>query len=378
MIRLDNVTKAFRNNTVVDGISMTVNKGELVAIIGPSGCGKTTTLKMINGLEKITSGEIFVGEESVKQADLISLRRRMGYVIQQTGLFPHMTIKENIEIIPRLVKLPKEKIESRTLELMRLIGLEPSDFLWRYPPQLSGGQLQRIGVARSFAMDPEVILMDEPFSALDPVSREQLQDELIQLQAKLHKTILFVTHDMDEAIKLADRICIMNDGKIVQYATPEEILKRPADKFVEGFVGANRIWSSPELIKAKDIMITNPITVNERMSLVKAVELMRFKHVDSLLVTDEQKHLLGVVRPRHIRVAGDLSLSVGQVMVAIEQKALPQDNLLTLLEKFSGKGKMTIAVTDEQNILKGIITKSSLVTALGSRFIDMDRWEDEQ
>ncbi len=377
MIKIKNVSKSYKNNLVIDDISLDVCKGELVALIGPSGCGKTTTLKMINGLEKFQSGDIELEGKNIRDVNLIELRRHMGYVIQQTGLFPHMTIQENIEIIPKLSKIDTEKITKRTHELMRLIGLDADTFLWRYPPQLSGGQLQRIGVARAFAMDPEIILMDEPFSALDPVSREQLQDELIALQEKLHKTIVFVTHDMDEAIKLADRICIMDKGKVLQFDTPENILKHPINKFVDEFVGKNRIWSNPDLIRATDIMISTPVTVSANTALVKAMDLMRAKRVDSLLVTDEDKKLLGLVRPRHIRLADDLSLTTGDVMVDVEYKAYPDDSLVKLLEIFKDADLPAIPVTDRGGFLEGLITKSSLVTTLSSQFIELERWEDK-
>ena len=200
MLTFQNVTKSYRQSEVLKGISFTVNEGEVVVLIGPSGCGKTTCLKMINRLIQPSSGQILINGEDIQQKDVIELRRNMGYVIQQTGLFPHMTIQENIEIIPKLEKRPPEAIAKRTAELMNMVGLDPEEYLFRYPTQLSGGQQQRIGVARAFATDPEIILMDEPFSALDPITRSQLQDELVDLQAQLKKSIIFVTHDMDEAI----------------------------------------------------------------------------------------------------------------------------------------------------------------------------------
>ncbi len=371
MIDIRNVSKTYKGHPVVSGISMKINKGELVALIGPSGCGKTTMLKMINGLVKQSEGDILLDNENTKKVDLINMRRHMGYVIQQTGLFPHMTIKDNIEIVARLSKLDDKLITQKTIELMELIGLDPEIYLWRYPSQLSGGQQQRIGVARAFAMDPEIILMDEPFSALDPVSRDQLQDELLKLQEKLNKTIVFVTHDMDEAIKLADRICIMNEGKMVQFDSPENILKNPADSFVEDFVGRGRIWSSPELIRASDIMLTTPVTVSANVTLLKALEIMRAKKVDSLLIVDENKHIVGKVRPRHIRAVEDLSVSIETVMVAVSHTASPGDNLVEVLEKFNSADQPSLPIIDGDGILVGLITKSTLVTALSSQFVDI-------
>jgi osmoprotectant transport system ATP-binding protein len=208
MIKFENISKQYKTKKVLNDITFTVQKGSLVAIIGESGCGKTTLLKMINRLIKPTSGMICIDGKDAAAMDEVALRRRIGYVIQQTGLFPHMTIRENIELIPRLEKMPLKDREDNTKGLMKMVGLDCSEFLDRYPTELSGGQQQRVGVARAFATDPDIILMDEPFSALDPMTRSDLQDELVELQSKLKKTIIFVTHDMDEAIKIADMICI--------------------------------------------------------------------------------------------------------------------------------------------------------------------------
>ena len=331
LIEFKDVHKSFKKTKVLNGITFSVEKGQLVSLIGSSGCGKTTTLKMINGLIKPTSGDILVNGESLLTADLIKLRRTMGYVIQQTGLFPHMTIKDNIEIIPHLSGVDRKKVAERTEELMEMVGLPPDEYLWRYPAQLSGGQLQRIGVARAFAVEPEIILMDEPFSALDPVTREQLQDEVSAIQSKLQKTIVFVTHDMDEAIKLSDKICIMNKGNIVQYDTPENILKNPANEFVEGFVGEKRIWSNPEYIRARDIMLTNPVKVRENCTLFKAIELMRQKKVDSVFVVDDKKHLMGVVLASTIQNIPDKS---EQVIKYMRSPKAPAALVTTLSSQF--------------------------------------------
>lgn len=275
MIEFKNVNKNFKNKKVLKDISFNINKGELVSIIGASGCGKTTTLKMINRLINPSSGQILIDGENIATKDIIKLRRNVGYVIQQTGLFPHMTVRENIELISTIEKNDKKKISKKTVELMEMVGLEKDEYLDRYPTELSGGQQQRVGVARAFATNPEVILMDEPFSALDPITRNQLQDELLELQNTLKKTIVFVTHDMDEAIKISDRICIMNEGEIAQYDTPENILKNPSNDFVSEFIGRNRIWSSPEFIRAKDIMIENPVTCFKSSSLLRCIEKMK-------------------------------------------------------------------------------------------------------
>ncbi|MFA6709253.1 MAG: ABC transporter ATP-binding protein, partial [Fusobacterium sp.] len=227
MIEFKNISKRFKNVVVLKDLNLKIEEGELVTIIGESGCGKTTLLKMVNRLIEPTNGTILIRDNNIRKQNVIKLRRNIGYVIQQTGLFPHMTVRQNIELISKIEKKDPEILKTNTLNLMSMIGLEPGKFLDRYPTELSGGQQQRIGVARAFATDPEIILMDEPFSALDPLTRSDLQDELIELQSKLTKTIVFVTHDMDEAIKISDRICIMKNGKILQYDTPENILKNP-------------------------------------------------------------------------------------------------------------------------------------------------------
>ncbi len=372
MIKFNNISKKFKNSMVLNDISFNINKGELVVLIGPSGCGKTTTLKMINRLIKPTSGKIYINDENIEEKNVIKLRRNIGYVIQQTGLFPHMTIKENIEIIAKLEKLDPKKIEEKTIELMAMVGLEPEDYLYRYPTQLSGGQQQRIGVARAFALNPDIILMDEPFSALDPITRSQLQDELGNIQAKFKKTIVFVTHDMDEAIKIADRICIMNNGDILQYDTPENILKKPANDFVSDFVGKNRIWNSPEFIKAKDIMITNPITNREDASIFKCIERMRSNRVDTSLILNEDKKLIGIARIKDIKSSPNKDTPIKHVMKTDFLKAHLDDSLIELLEKINETNLTSIPVVDSNDKLVGILTTASLLTTLSAQFIDTE------
>lgn len=236
MIEFVDVNKNFGEYHIIKNLSMKIEKGKITVIIGSSGCGKTTTLKMINKLILPTSGKIYIDGEDISQKDTIKLRRNIGYVIQQTGLFPHMTVKENIELIAKIENIDKNKMNMRTRELMKMINLDYEKFSERYPLELSGGQQQRVGVARAFALDPAIILMDEPFSAVDPISRRQLQDELVAIQKKLEKTIVFVTHDIQEAVKIADKICLLNNGEIMQYDTPENIIKNPKNDFVRKFV----------------------------------------------------------------------------------------------------------------------------------------------
>jgi len=370
VIVFENVTKSFKDHQVLSNISFQIRKGDLVAFIGESGCGKTTTLKMINRLVKPTSGRILINGDSIETKDIIELRRSMGYVIQQTGLFPHMTVKENIEIIPRSEKRDLVQINKKTLELMEMVGLDPEEFSDRYPTELSGGQQQRVGVARAFATDPEIILMDEPFSALDPITRAGLQDEVLNLQSQFKKTIVFVTHDMDEAIKIADMICIMKDGVILQYDTPENILKNPANAFVQEFVGRNRIWTSPEYIKASDIMITTPVTCSETLPLLRCREKMRTSNVDSLMVTDKNRRLLGIISAKQVQSLSDLSLEARSIMGTDVLKVSPDNNIIDILKIIEENQVSGIPVTSDDDILLGLITKSSLVTTLSQQYID--------
>ena len=275
-------------------MNMHINEGEFIVFIGPSGCGKTTTMKMINRLVKPSEGKILINGENVMEKNIVQLRRSIGYVIQQIGLFPHMTIRENITLVPRLMKKPIEERNKRAEELINLVNM-PKEFLDRYPHELSGGQQQRIGVLRALAANPPLILMDEPFGALDPITRDSLQAEFKHLQRELGKTIIFVTHDMDEAIKLADRIVIMRDGKIVQMGTPDEILRNPANEFVEDFIGKDRLLQAQQYIQTVgQVMNPNPITIRMEGTLSEAIQLMKDRRVDSLLVVDENHVLQGL------------------------------------------------------------------------------------
>ncbi|MFD2656893.1 ABC transporter ATP-binding protein [Gracilibacillus thailandensis] len=239
MITFKNVTKQFTDGTTaVDNMSFSIEKGEFFVLIGPSGCGKTTTLKMMNRLIPLSTGTILIDNKRISDYNIDELRWNIGYVLQQIALFPHMTIEENIAIVPEMKKWDRDDVKKRTNELLQMVGLDPDTYRDRQPHELSGGEQQRVGVIRALAADPDIILMDEPFSALDPISREKLQEDIIDLQQKINKTIVFVTHDIQEALKLADRICIMKEGKIVQLGSPKEILTNPVNDFVRDFIGS--------------------------------------------------------------------------------------------------------------------------------------------
>jgi osmoprotectant transport system ATP-binding protein len=254
-VRYEETTKVYpgASEPAVDHLSLEVPAGEICVLVGPSGCGKTTAMRMVNRTVEISSGDVLVGEHSVRDREPAQLRREIGYVIQQIGLFPHRTISENIGAVPQLLGWKKERTRERAAELLELIGLDPQ-LGDRYPAQLSGGQQQRVGVARALAADPLVMLMDEPFGAIDPINRERLQNEFLRLQAEIRKTVLFVTHDIDEAIKMGDRIAVMREGgRVEQYATPAELLMAPANEFVEDFVGADRALKRLALMRVRDI-----------------------------------------------------------------------------------------------------------------------------
>lgn len=370
MIEFRNVSKIFSGNCVLKDISLKINKGEIVTLIGPSGCGKTTTLKMINRLIKPTSGEIFIKGVDISKQDVIALRRNLGYIIQQTGLFPHMNIQENIEIIARLNNKDEKNLLQKTCELMELVGLEPKIFLKRYPSELSGGQQQRVGFARAFSIDPEIILMDEPFSALDPLTRASLQDELINLQQKLKKTIVFVTHDMDEAIKISDRLCIMSKGEIVQYDTPENILKNPINDYVTEFVGVNRIWLNAEYIKAEDFMKQDLVTCTPNLGIVKCLEIMRKNGLDSMPVIEvHTRKLLGIVTAKKLPLAFGKNLLVEEFMDREFPTVCKNTSIVDVLKIVDKYQVETIPVIDADNILQGLITKNNLLATLSQQYL---------
>lgn len=371
MIQFRNIIKKYHNKTIIHPFSLDIEAGQLVVFIGPSGCGKTTLLKMVNKLIEPTSGQIYVDGTDISTMNPIELRRNIGYVIQNTGLFPHMTIKENLELIPKLKGEDPLLIEQKTNDLLKLVGLEPAEFLNRYPKELSGGQQQRVGVARAFSTNSDIILMDEPFSALDPVTRTSLQDELFQMQKELNKTIIFVTHDMDEAIKIADKICILKDGGILQYDTPENILKNPANDFVSDFIGKRRVWNNPELLLAEDIMVPNPVKIAAKRNVLQAIEIMKERKVDSLMVTDKNNKLIGLITLKAIQRT-DRNIIIEEVMERRILSISENTNLITVLSIMNEHKIGYVPVVNDIGQLKGLITRSSILSALSSQLIDME------
>lgn len=296
MITFDNVSKMYSNDHVaVKALNVEIKKGEFFVIIGPSGCGKTTLLKMINRLIPLTEGTIWINGKRVSDYNIHELRWSIGYVLQQIALFPHMTIEENIAIVPELKKWSKTKIQKRVEELLELVGLEPEKYRQRKPKELSGGEQQRVGVLRALAADPEIILMDEPFSALDPISRTKLQDDLLDMQRKIQKTIVFVSHDMQEALKLGDRLCVMKDGEIVQVGAPQEIVENPVNDFVQQFIGVNSIHNRFDIQTVMEPIVSvselgDTIAINEPITTIleKLTE-------HSVLGVEEDGEIIGMV-----------------------------------------------------------------------------------
>ncbi|MEV5116281.1 betaine/proline/choline family ABC transporter ATP-binding protein [Peribacillus frigoritolerans] len=362
MLKIENVSKIYKGGKkAVKNISLDIKKGEFICFIGPSGCGKTTTMKMINRLIEPSEGKVLINGENIMDKDPVELRRQIGYVIQQIGLFPHMTILENITLVPKLLKWNEQKKKERALELLQLVDMGP-EYLERYPYELSGGQQQRIGVLRALASNPPLILMDEPFGALDPITRDALQEEFKNLQRTLDKTIVFVTHDMDEAIKLADRIVILKAGEIVQVGTPDEILRNPANEFVEEFIGKDRLLQTrPNVELVEQIMSRNPISITEEKSLTDAITIMREKRVDSLLVVDEQNVLKGFVDVETIseyrKKAKFISEVINTEVYSVKQDTLIRDSVQKILKR----GFKYVPVVDQNKHLVGIVTRATLV-----------------
>ncbi|MBM7564965.1 betaine/proline/choline family ABC transporter ATP-binding protein [Paenibacillus sacheonensis] len=365
MIQFNNVVKTYKDGApALKGINLEIKAGELVTLIGPSGCGKTTTMKMINRLVEPTSGTILVDGQDISKINPIELRRNIGYVIQHIGLFPHMKIKDNVEIVPRLKKMDKAVYERRTDELMDMVGLDPTQYKNRYPAELSGGQQQRIGVIRAMAAEPSIILMDEPFSALDPISREQLQDELIRLQEEVRKTIVFVSHDMDEALKIADRIVLMQGGEIVQADTPEHIIRRPKNDFVRTFIGEERLNHSEKLV-VEDVMLQSPVTVHLTRGLAYGAMLMRQHRVNGLLVIDKNRILKGFVTKDMLEAQfRQEDLTLQDIMRTDIPSVTVGTGVAEAVEIMKEHGVHNLPVIKQGGQLAGLVTNSSLIDAL--------------
>lgn len=361
MLHIENLRKVYRGGKVaVDNLTLDIKKGEFIAFIGTSGSGKTTALRMLNRMVEPTSGTISINGKEITKMNPVTLRRSIGYVIQQIGLMPHMTIRENITLVPRLLQWSKEKCDETAKYLISLVNL-PETYLDYYPSQLSGGQQQRIGVIRALAAEQDIILMDEPFGALDPITRDTLQDLIKELQKTLDKTIIFVTHDMDEAIKLADRIAIMHEGKLVQFDTPDNILANPANDFVKEFIGSHRLIQQKPNVKTVDEVMIKPVSITIERSLDEAIRLMVKSRVDTLYVTDGQNRLLGFLTVESLTGNARTKKSVSEVynrdIIFMKTGSKLQDTVRRILNL----NLSNIPVVDDQQHLIGLITRANIV-----------------
>ncbi|MGV3083297.1 betaine/proline/choline family ABC transporter ATP-binding protein [Enterococcus dispar] len=362
MIEFQHVTKIYKGGKVaVEDVNLSFNKGEFICFIGTSGSGKTTCMRMINRMNEPTKGKVLINDKDVKDVNPVELRRQIGYVIQNIGLMPHMTIRENITLVQKLMKVDEETRKQTAEKMIDLVEL-PREMLDRYPAELSGGQQQRIGVVRALAANQDIILMDEPFGALDPITRDALQDLVKDLQERLGKTIVFVTHDMDEALKLANRIVIMSEGKVIQFDTPENILRNPTNEFVEELIGEDRLLQAkPDTTIVGEVMLNNAITITPEKSLREAISLMREKRVDTLLVTDNSKILKGYIDVESIDKMRGKASSVGDILNK-DVFYVKEDKLLRdVLQRILKRGLKYVPVVDQKTRVVGILTRASLV-----------------
>jgi osmoprotectant transport system ATP-binding protein len=366
MIRLEGVTKHYsgQSDPAVDHITMDIPEGEIIIFVGPSGCGKTTTMKMINRLIEPTSGRILLNGEDVTHANPDHLRRRMGYVIQQIGLFPHMTIGDNVALVPRMLKWDNRRVAARVDELLDLVGLNPGTFRDRFPRQLSGGQQQRVGVARALAADPPVMLMDEPFGATDPITRERLQNEFLRIQKEIKKTIVFVTHDIDEAIKLGDRIAILGErSRVHQFAPPDEILRAPADAFVSAFIGGGASLKRLHLARLENVALEPWPTARTDDDAATVGDLLRSSPGGQLLLLDDQRRPRRWVTLQDIQSNGRPLAETGlPVEVILEPQATLHDALDEMLTSDGG----VLPVVDRDGAFAGVVKLETIMAAVRS------------
>lgn len=373
MLQIENLTKIYRGGKVaVEQLNLEIQQGEFIAFIGTSGSGKTTALRMINRMVEPSSGKMLLNGKDITKMNAVTLRRSIGYVIQQIGLMPHMTIRDNITLVPHLLKWSKEKKDETARRLIELVNLPPS-YLDFYPSQLSGGQQQRIGVLRALAANQDIILMDEPFGALDPITRDTLQDLIKDIQLRLNKTIIFVTHDMDEAIKLADRIAIMHEGKLIQFDTPDNILANPANDFVKEFIGSHRLIQQKPNVKTVDEVMIKPISITIEKSIDEAIRLMVEKRVDTLFVTDGDNRLQGYLDVEGFTGARRTSKSISEVyetdVFYVKTGSKLQDSVRRILKR----NLKNIPVVDEEHRLVGLVTRANIVDIVYDTI-----WGDEE
>jgi osmoprotectant transport system ATP-binding protein len=362
VVAFEHVTKRYGNGPpAVTDLSFEIRAGEICVLVGPSGCGKTTTMKMVNRLVEPTSGRVTIDGADVASLPAVDLRRRIGYVIQQVGLFPHLTVAENVAVVPRLLGWGEPRTTERVEELLELVGLDPGAYRSRYPAALSGGERQRVGVARAMAADPSVLLMDEPFGAVDPIRRERLQNEFLRLQARLRKTIVFVTHDVDEAIKMADRIAILQVGGVLaQYDSPDRLLGAPASPFVEHFVGADRGLKRLSLARVRDLPLESPVTVVVGESFAAARQRLPDGTTWALIV-DAQQRPLGWIAANDVAGEGTVDASMATPGSTLLQ---PESTLRDALSAMLVSSVQLGVVVDEHDAMLGVISVAAISRTL--------------
>ncbi|MCF6327060.1 MAG: ABC transporter ATP-binding protein [Devosiaceae bacterium] len=371
MIRMENLTKIFDTPdgdiTAVNHVNMEVPAGEICILLGPSGCGKTTTLKMINGLIPKSSGKIFIDGKDTDTVDPVELRRNIGYVIQQIGLFPNMTIEDNICVVPDLLGWEKAKSRKRAAELLELVNLVPSAFLKRYPKELSGGQQQRVGVIRALAADPPVLLMDEPFGAIDPINRAVIQDEFLKMQKEIKKTIMFVSHDIDEAIKMADKIAIFKDGVLEQYSAPDDLLASPANDFIASFLGQDRTLKRLSLLCVDDVKFGEEYKVHGEADLANAIAQMKELGHQNIVVTGLRGRARAFLHLNDIMGKKGVIEEYRQALPAV---ANVKEDLKTAVSTMFRHDVSWLACVDDDGFYKGYITQKAISRALSAIYRD--------
>lgn len=363
MLRFDKITLSYGGQKIIDNISFDIQAGQMAVLIGPSGCGKTTTLKMINRLIEPDSGTISIHGLDIRSQDKVNLRRHIGYVIQQIGLFPNMTVEQNICVVPKLLNYSKQQCSQLVHELLAMVDMPYEQYAHKYPSEMSGGQQQRVGILRALAASPPIVLMDEPFSALDPMTRRTLQQEVRALQQKLNKTIVFVTHDMEEALDLADVIIFMDRGRIIQMGPPEQLLANPASELIQEFLGKH-ISPQSAALTAADFMRRGVFTVSQKRGIHECISSMQRHNVDTLLVVDEQNHYQGTISITDIRLTGHVVTTIEPLIRCNNPTVRINEEAKSCFDLLISSGYSYLVVLNSDNTVAGIITKTSMSSAM--------------